>query len=137
MSAGFVAHVTELLHGLGHIEARPMFGGHGIYSDGAFIAIVLDDVLYLKADAQNRDRFVRAGLKPFVYRNRPSVSYYRAPADALESPEAALSWAREALGAALRSRSVSAKGSSRPRRRARSRATSRPARRGRRRTGKA
>ena len=30
-----------------------MFGGHGIYCDGLFIAIVLDSVLYFKADEAN------------------------------------------------------------------------------------
>ena len=107
MRASFIAHIEELLRGLGRLEAKPMFGGHGLYCDGAFFAIVLDDVLYLKADAQSRPRFKAAGLEPFVYARqgkRASLNYYRAPADALESPEAALSWAREALAAALRSR---------------------------------
>ena len=53
---------------------------------------------------QSRPWFLAAGLKPFVWNKRPSVNYYRAPPEALESPEAALSWAREALGAALRAR---------------------------------
>ena len=84
-----------------------MFGGHGLYCDGAFFAIVLDDVLYLKTDEKSRPRFVAADLKPFVYATkrgkRTSRNYYRAPAEALESPEAALAWAREAVAAALRS----------------------------------
>lgn len=104
MSREFVAHVTELLSGLGELKARPMFGGHGFYCRGAFFGFVLGDVLYLKADDQSRSRFLAAGLKPFVWQKRPSRNYYRAPAEALESPEAALSWAREALGAALRKR---------------------------------
>jgi DNA transformation protein len=132
MSREFVAHVTELLGGLGRLQARPMFGGHGLYSGGKFFAFVLDDVLYFKVDAQSRPLFERAGSTPFVYlkrTTRPSVNYYRAPAEALESPDAALRWAREALRAAIAARP------SPPARRARSRATSRT--RGRRRTGKA
>ena len=107
MRASFIAHLQELLRGLGRLEARPMFGGHGLYCDGAFFAIVLDDVLYLKADAKSRPRFLAAGLEPFVYARRgkrASLNYYRAPAEALESPEAALAWGREAVAAALRSR---------------------------------
>jgi len=104
VSREFVTHVTELLGGLGQLKARPMFGGHGFYCRDAFFAFVLGDVLYLKADAQSRPRFLEAGLKPFVWNKRPSVNYYRAPPEALESPEAALSWGREALGAALRTR---------------------------------
>jgi DNA transformation protein and related proteins len=112
-----------------------MFGGHGLYCDGAFFAIVLDDVLYLKADDQSRPRFVAAGLEPFVYQRqgkRASLGYYRAPPEALESPDAALAWGREALGAALR---VSAGGSLRSGPSARRPA--KPTARGRRRTGKA
>jgi len=81
-----------------------MFGGHGFYCRGAFFGFVLGDVLYLKADAQSRSRFLEAGLKPFVWNKRPSVNYYRAPPEALESPDAAVSWARDALDAALRTR---------------------------------
>jgi DNA transformation protein and related proteins len=112
-----------------------MFGGHGLYCDGAFFALVLDDVLYLKADELSRPRFLAAGLEPFVYERqgkRASLGYYRAPPEALESPDAALAWGREALGAALR---VSAGESSRLGRSARRRA--KPMARGRRRTGKA
>jgi DNA transformation protein len=104
MRRQFIAHVAELLAGLGPLKTKPMFGGHGLYCGGIFFAFVLKDVLYLKADAQSRPRFLAAGLKPFVWNKRPSVNYYRAPPEALESPEAALSWAREALGAAMRTR---------------------------------
>ena len=137
MSAAFVAHVTELLRALGRVAARPMFGGHGLYCDGAFFALVLDDVLYLKADNESRPRFLAAGLEAFVYQRqgkRASLGYYRAPPEALESPDAALTWGREALAAARR---VSAAESSRPRPRARRRATAPAASHGRRRTEKA
>ncbi|HEY3075198.1 MAG TPA: TfoX/Sxy family protein [Burkholderiales bacterium] len=104
MSREFVAHLTGLFASLGPLKTKPMFGGHGFYCGGVFFAFVLKDVLYLKADAQSRPRFLEAGLKPFVWNKRPSINYYRAPPEALESPEAAISWAREALGAALRAR---------------------------------
>jgi DNA transformation protein and related proteins len=107
MRREFIAHVSELLAGLRNLQTRPMFGGHGFYSGGKFFAFVLDDVLYFKVDAQSRPLFERAGSAPFVYlkrTTRPSVNYYRAPAEALESPDAALTWAREALGAAMRTR---------------------------------
>ena len=129
MRREFIAHVAELLAGLGKLQTRPMFGGHGLYSGGKFFAFVLDDLLYLKADAQSRPDFIAAGSKPFVWNDRPSANYYRAPAEALESPDVALRWGREALRAAIAAKP------SPPARRARKRATA-PTR-GRRRTGKA
>ena len=82
-----------------------MFGGYGVYCDGVFIAIVLDDILYFKADASSRASFERAGLEQFEYSRkgkRARLNFYRAPADALESREIARKWGREALSAALR-----------------------------------
>ena len=104
MSAEFVQHVSGLLAGIGRLQTRPMFGGHGLYADGTFFGFVLKDILYLKADDESRPRFLAARLKPFVYNKRRSRSYYRAPPEALESPDAALDWARTALAAALRSK---------------------------------
>ena len=106
MKHAFVAHVTDLLSGLGRIEAKRMFGGHGVYCDGAFIAIVLGDSLYFKADARSRASFQRAGLEQFEYSRkgkRARLNFYRAPAEALESPEIARKWGRAALSTALRS----------------------------------
>lgn len=71
-----------------------MFGGQGFYCDGVFFGFVLGEVLYLRADP-------KAGLEPFVWKGRASVNYYRAPAEALESPEVALEWARGAVAAAI------------------------------------
>ncbi|HZE61395.1 MAG TPA: TfoX/Sxy family protein [Burkholderiales bacterium] len=95
MSAEFVQHITGLLASLGRLNTRPMFGGHGLYSDGVFFG---GDVLYLKADDTTRPRFLGAGLKPFVWRKRASVNYYRAPPEALESPDAGTRccWSRRA-----------------------------------------
>ena len=104
---GFVEHVVELLAPLGRVSARRMFGGHGVYCDGLFIAIVLDDVLYLKADAESRADFERAGCEIFSYSRSGKVAtlnFYRAPEDAMDAPQRMLPWARKALEAALRAR---------------------------------
>ena len=67
MSDAFLDHLRELFAGLGTIELRPMFGGHGVYLDGAIVGIVLDETLYLKADDETRPRFEAAGCAPCVY----------------------------------------------------------------------
>jgi DNA transformation protein len=139
---GFVAHVLELLAPLGGVSARRMFGGFGIYRDGLMFALVADDVLYLKADGENRDDFEAAGSAPFAYQTRARstlatradtrarqsdtparrtqvvMSYWRAPDEALERADTMATWARSAYSAALRARASSrtAKGPKRVRR---------------------
>jgi DNA transformation protein and related proteins len=103
----FLAHVLELLAPLGRVAARPMFGGQGLYCDGVFFGIMLDNTLYLKADDRNRGEFERAGSELFSYSRkgkRATLNFYRAPEAAMDTPRLMLPWARSALAAALRSR---------------------------------
>jgi DNA transformation protein len=107
----FVAHVLELLAPLGAVRARRMFGGHGLYVDALFIALIAVDRLYLKADATSRPAFERAGCTPFSYsrsdRAAVTLGYWSAPDDALDSQQAMAPWARLALAAALRANASS------------------------------
>jgi len=107
----FVAHVLELLAPLGAVSARRMFGGHGLYVDGLFIALIADERLYLKADDASRPAFERAGCTPFAYsrsdRAAVTLGYWSAPDDALDSPQGMAPWARLALAAALRAKTSS------------------------------
>lgn len=107
----FIQHCLELLSPLGATRARRMFGGHGLYVDDVFIAIIADEVLYLKADAATRPHFEAAGSQPFVYDakgKRMAMGYWRAPEDAMESPALMQPWARRALQAALAARAAAA-----------------------------
>ncbi len=105
-----VAHVLELLAPLGHPRSLRMFGGHGIYVDDLFIALVLFERLYLKADDQTRAAFEAARCEPFTYEGKKGdvhvMSYWTAPADALESSEEMRPWARRAMEAALRAKAA-------------------------------
>jgi DNA transformation protein and related proteins len=104
----FANHCAELLMPLGPVRVRRMFGGHGIYLDNLFVAIVVGEVLYLKADAESAPRFDAAGCAAFAYsvkgRGRMSLNYRAAPADAMESAALMQPWATLAMGAALRAR---------------------------------
>ena len=103
----FLAYVLELLEPLGRVHARGMFGGYGLYCEGVFFGIVLDNTFYLKADDRNRGKFERAGSEIFsCSRNgkRAILNFYRAPEDALDAPQLILPWAKSAVGAALRAR---------------------------------
>jgi DNA transformation protein len=101
----FIEYVMELFGPFGTVGARPMFGGHGVYLDGLMFAIVSGDMLYLKADEMNRAEFEHAGCEVFGYARkgkRATLNFFRAPDDAMESPELMLPWARTAYAAALR-----------------------------------
>jgi DNA transformation protein len=96
---------AELLSPLGAVRARAMFGGHGVYVDELFVAIVVGELLYLKTDAATAARFQAAGSEPFVYESRgrkTTMNFWRAPAQALESPAAMTPWGRLAMQAAAR-----------------------------------
>jgi DNA transformation protein and related proteins len=98
-------HLTDLLRPLGTIRVRRMFGGHGIYADGLFFALIVDDDLYFKTDAISRPVFVAAGLEEWVYvkRGKPvRMRYFRPPEDVYEDVESLRHWGGLALDAARR-----------------------------------
>jgi DNA transformation protein len=106
MSKEFVLYVLDLLEPLGNVTACKMFGGQGIYLNNQMVAIVADDVLYLKTDSQTEAQFQQGGLSPFSYQRHGksvSMSYYHAPDEVLENPEEMREWATLAYQAALRS----------------------------------
>lgn len=105
----FVANVLDLLAPWGVVSARRMFGGYGLYRQGLTFAIVADDALYLKADGINKPDFERAGMEPFTYeaRNkRIALSYWEAPSELFDDPDAMIAWAQRAFDAALRAKAA-------------------------------
>ena len=101
----FADYVAELLAPHGRILVRRMFGGHGVYCDGLFIAILSGETLYFKVDDASRTAFEQAGCTLFSYQRAgktATLNFYTAPAEALESPALINPWARLALQAALR-----------------------------------
>jgi DNA transformation protein len=108
----FLTLVSELLSTLGAVRARSLFGGHGLYVDDLFCAIVMDDVLYFKVDAHTRGRFEAAGCAPFKpFADRAlMLQYCEAPAEIFEDPAAFRQWAMLARDAALRSAAVKTRG---------------------------
>jgi len=105
-SPEYIAHVLELMRPTASATTRAMFGGHGVYVEGIIVGIVVEDVLYLKTDDENRASFVQLGLEPFRYVTKEGevhvMSYHRAPDDALEGPHDMAPWLKSAHAAALR-----------------------------------
>lgn len=114
-SPDFVTHALDLLSLLGPVQARRMFGGHGLYGRGVMFGLLDDDELFLKTDELSRPRFEEAGCRRWAYVSRGErmeTGYFRPPDDAHEDPEAMLPWAQLALEAALRK--AAAKAAARP-----------------------
>lgn len=97
----------ESLAGFGLTQARPMFGGVGIFRDDFMFGLVVDDVLYLKADDSTRQQFESLGQKQFSYirQGKPCrLSYYEVPAEALDDPATMQNWASLAWAVARRAK---------------------------------
>jgi DNA transformation protein len=99
--------IAELFAAYGAVAVRRMFGGAGVFAEGLMIALVVDGVIFLKADARTIPQFEREGLAPFSYRakggTRTLTSYWRMPERLYDDPDELAVWARRALESAKRS----------------------------------
>ena len=105
VSGEYLAFVLEQLHEAGEVASRRMFGGVGLYLGEVFFALISDDTLYLRVDAESRAEYTARGMRAFrPYANRPHLSsrYFEVPADVLEDSSQLAAWARRALAAATR-----------------------------------
>ena len=103
----FAEHLRDVFRPFGPIDVRRMFGGQGVFHQGLMFGLVVDDTLYLKADAVSAAMFEVQGLPRFTYARQgrlASLSYYQAPEGVLEDGAEAARWARHAFEAALRAR---------------------------------
>jgi DNA transformation protein len=100
----YLDYLLEELEPLGEIRAKAMFGGHGLYCDEVFFALVANGALFLKADDENRPHFEAQGLKAFrPFQDKPDVmQYYEAPAEMFEDKEVLKQWAGGAVAAGVR-----------------------------------
>ena len=102
----FAEYVLGLMQGLGPVNSKRMFGGHGFFLDGHMFALVVHNILYLKAENESKQMFLSRGLQPFTYRRKGreiSISYYEAPEEILEDEEKMKKWTMLAFNVSLRS----------------------------------
>ena len=101
MDSEFVEYALRQLQILGPVVARKMFGGHGLYCDERFFALIDNDVLYFKVDALSRLDYVAAGMGPFApLQGKKMDGYYEVPLDVLGSRTKLAQWGKRALVAA-------------------------------------
>lgn len=81
-----------------NIDARRMFGGHGLYYQGKFFGIVHDGCLYLKTDEKSRVKYLEECMEPFSPNTKQTLkSYYQIPIHVLEDSRALTNWVQEAI----------------------------------------
>ena len=100
----YIEFLIEQFAPLGGITPRRMFGGHCLYCDGTVFALVAKNSLFLKVDGENKGEFEKYGSKPFRPQGHPgvSMSYYEAPAEIFEDPDAMRYWVGGAVSAGRR-----------------------------------
>ncbi len=86
--ADYLKYAMELLAPLGDVTSRAMFGGYGIFNEGAMFALIAGSTLFFKVGDSNRAAYEHAGSRQF----KP-MPYYEVPADILENPANLHQWA--------------------------------------------
>lgn len=112
VSAQFLAFVLDQLGHVCPVVSRPMFGGVGLYADGAFFAIVHDDTVFLKVDDSTRGDYTREHMQPFQPSGpdgKPMGGYYELPPRLLEDAEELAPWMKQAIAIARQKSAVNGK----------------------------
>jgi DNA transformation protein len=96
----FKEFVMDQLCTLEGINARPMFGGFGIYDGDIFFGIIFKGRLYFKTDSRTKSVYTKMGMKPFRPNARQTLhSYYEVPVEIMEDQDELVSWAKKAVHA--------------------------------------
>jgi len=108
VSPDYLDFLVDQLQELGPVQVKRMFGGAGLFLDGAMFGLVVDDGLYLKADDKNRPDFEERGLGAFTYQKKSckepvKLTYFEAPPDVIEEADELCAWGRKSWEAAQRS----------------------------------
>ena len=103
---GLYAWVEEALEPMGRVTMRRMMGGATLYLDGTIFAILVDEGLWLKADAESDAIWDAEGCEKFSVTFKDGkvdvMNYRRAPLDVYDDPDAMQRWAALAVEAGAR-----------------------------------
>ena len=95
----YAEFVLEQLAGVGDLDCRAMFGGHGLYLNGIFFGIISRGRLYFKTSPSTVAGYRERGMQPFRPNDRQTLkNYYEVPAEVVEDGEQFAVWARQAAG---------------------------------------
>ena len=106
VSPSYQAWVLEQLAPLLPVRAHAMFGAVGLFTGEIFLAVIADDTLYFRTDAQTRADYEAAQMPAFApYRNPNRVlPYHAVPIHILEDADQLQVWVARAVAAAERAR---------------------------------
>ena len=88
--------LVEILAGSGGVTRKKMFGGYGIFHDGAMFAIVSSDGgIYFKAGPKNRADFEKTGAE-----QHGKMPYFKISDSIAAEDQLLCQWAKPAIEAA-------------------------------------
>ena len=81
----FKDFVIDQLQRIRGLECRRMFGGYGLYANSRFFGILFKGRLYFKTTESTREKYIRAGMKPFRPNAKQTLkNYFEIPVDVLK-----------------------------------------------------
>jgi len=90
--------ILDQLSEMNSVEARRMFGGHGLYQDETFFGIVHKGKLFFKIDDNTVGEYRKRKMKPFRPNGKQTLkSYYQVPVEIIEDADALRQWAVKAV----------------------------------------
>jgi DNA transformation protein len=96
----FPAYVMDQMQLVPRVSLRSMFGGHGVYCEGQFIALIWQESLFMFTNAETRKRYKRAGMPAFEFKaGQRESNYFMVPDTVLNDPKKLAVWAKEAVEA--------------------------------------
>lgn len=85
--------VVETLSSIGNVSSKKMFGGHGIFENGAMFALVNSQAeVFLKVSDTNRPQFEEAGSE-----QHGKMPYFAVPVDVMEDADTLRDWAKVSI----------------------------------------
>ena len=92
--------LLKILSVVGDLNGRKMFGGYGIFADGAmFVLISKEGDIHFKVDDSNRPKYEAAGSQQFM-----NMPYYRLPDAIYQQDDDLFAWAKESIAIAQASK---------------------------------
>ena len=102
-SNDFFEFVQDQLASWSRIDKKRMFGVLGLYREGLMFGIIARNMVYLKVDDSNKQKYIAAGSESLkVFKSNSEVpSYYELPVDVLEDADTFREWAEESYAIQL------------------------------------